>query len=80
MDSAYLARKICDVISDKGMVPPSGPSPIQSARTGAARAWGDMARTHRDELTRFMDEYHQRSIIEAVFGDQENVRKLSSEP
>ena len=27
-----------------------------------------MARTHRDELTRFMDEYHQRSIIEAVFG------------
>ena len=27
-----------------------------------------MTRTHRDELARFMDEYHQRSIIEAVFG------------
>ena len=25
-------------------------------------------RTHRDELARFMDEYRQRSIIEAVFG------------
>ncbi|MYB29495.1 MAG: transposase [Cenarchaeum sp. SB0663_bin_5] len=29
---------------------------------------GDMARTHRDDLDRFMSEYHQRSIIEAVFG------------
>ena len=27
-----------------------------------------MTRTHRDELARFMDGYHQRSIIEAVFG------------
>ena len=27
-----------------------------------------MTRTHRDELARFMDEYHQRSIIETVFG------------
>ena len=27
-----------------------------------------MTRTHRDELARFIDEYHQRSIIEAVFG------------
>ena len=27
-----------------------------------------MTRTHRDDLDRFMSEYHQRSIIEAVFG------------
>ena len=27
-----------------------------------------MTRTHRNGLARFMDEYHQRSIIEAVFG------------
>ena len=27
-----------------------------------------MTRTHRDEFERFMSEYHQRSIIEAVFG------------
>ena len=27
-----------------------------------------MTRTHRDELARFMNEYHQRSIIETVFG------------
>ena len=44
----------------------SGPNPTPSARTGA-EAWGDMTRTHRDELA-LMDEYHQRSIIEAVFG------------
>ena len=27
-----------------------------------------MTRTHRDDLERFMSEYHRRSIIEAVFG------------
>ena len=27
-----------------------------------------MTRTHRDDLDRFMDEYHRRSVIEAVFG------------
>ena len=27
-----------------------------------------MTRTHRDGLDRFMSEYHQHSIIEAVFG------------
>ena len=46
LDSAYLARLICDAIA--GM--------------------GEMTRIHRDDLGRFMAEYHQRSIIEAVFG------------
>ena len=32
-----------------------------------------MTRMHRDDLDRFMDEYCQRSIIEAVFG---TIRKM----
>ena len=68
LDSAYLARKICDAISDKGIVPRIRPKSNTVCKNGGSQAWGDMARTHRDELARFMDEYHQRSIIEAVFG------------
>ena len=68
LDSAYLARKICDAISDKGMVPRIRPKSNTVCKNWGSQAWGDMARTHRDGLARFMDEYHQRSIIEAVFG------------
>ena len=68
LDSAYLARKICDAISEKGMVPRIRPKSNTVCKNGGSQAWGDMTRTHRDELARFMDEYHQRSIIEAVFG------------
>ena len=68
LDSAYLARKICDAISDKGMVPRIRPKSNTVCKNGGSQAWGDMTRTHRDELARFMDEYRQRSIIEAVFG------------
>ena len=68
LDSAYLARKICDAISDKGMVPRIRPKSNTVCKNGGSQAWGDMTRTHRNELARFMDEYHQRSIIEAVFG------------
>ena len=68
LDSAYLARKICDAIAAKGMTPRIRPKSNTVCKNGGSQAWGDMTRTHRDELARFMDEYHQRSIIEAVFG------------
>ena len=68
LDAAYPARKICDAISDKGMTPRIRPKPNTVCKNGGSQAWGDMIRTHRDEMARFMDEYHQRSIIEAVFG------------
>ena len=61
LDSAYLAKKICDAISDKGMVPRIRPKSNTVCKNGGNQAWGDMTRTHRDE-------YHQRSIVEAVFG------------
>ena len=37
LDSAYLARKICDAIAAKGMTPRIRPKSIPSARTGAAK-------------------------------------------
>ena len=63
-----LARKICDAISDKGMVPRIRPKSNTACKNRGSQAWGDMVRTRRDGSARFMDEYHQRSIIEAVFG------------
>ena len=68
LDSAYLARKICDAIAAKGMTPRIRSKSNTVCKNWGSQAWGDMTRTHRDGLARFMDEYHQRSIIEAVFG------------
>ena len=68
LDPAYLARLICDAIDAKGMTPRIRPKSNTVCKNGGSQAWGDMARTHRYELARFMDEYRQRSTIEAVFG------------
>ena len=68
LNSAYLARKICDAMSDKGMMPRIRHKSNTVCKNRGSQAWGDMTRTHGDELARSMDEYHQHSIIEAVFG------------
>ena len=68
LDSAYLARRMCDAIDGLGMVPRIRPKTSTVCKTGGSQAWGDMIRLHRDDPDGFMSEYHQRSIIEAVFG------------
>ena len=68
LDSAYLARLLCDEIANRGWTPRILPKSNTACKNGGSQAWGDMTRTHRDDLERFMAEYHQRSIIEAVFG------------
>ena len=68
LDSAYLARLLCDAIANRGWIPRILPKSNTVCKNGGSQAWGDMTRTHRDDLERFMSEYHQRSIIEAVFG------------
>ena len=67
LDSAYLARRICDTIYDKGMVPRIRSKSNTICKNGGSQAWSDMTKTHRGGLAQFMGEYHQRSIIEAVF-------------
>ena len=57
LDAAYLARKICDAISDKGMIPRIRPKSNTVCKNGGSQAWGGMIRTHRDEMARFTDEY-----------------------
>ncbi len=67
-DAACPARKIYDVIVAKGMTSRIRPKSNTVCRNGGSQARVDMTRTHRDGPARFMDEYRQRSIIEAVFG------------
>ena len=64
----YLARLLCDEIANLGWTPRILPKSNTVCKNGGSQAWGDMTRTHRDNMDRFMSEYHQRSIIEAVFG------------
>ena len=68
LDSAYLTRLLCDKITNLGWMPRILPKSNTVCKNGGSQAWGDMTRTHRDNMDRFMSEYHQRSIIEAVFG------------
>ena len=68
LDSAYLARLPYDAIAGRGWMPRILPKSNTVCKNGGSQAWGDMARMHRDDLERFMSEYHQRSIVEAVFG------------
>ena len=57
---------ICE-IANRGWIPRILPKSNTVCKNGGSQAWDDMTRTHRDEFERFMSEYHQRSIIEAVF-------------
>ena len=68
LDSAYLARLPYDAMASRGWMPRILPKSNTVCKNGGSQAWGDMTRTHRDDPGRFMSEYHQRSIIEAVFG------------
>ena len=58
LDSAYLARKICDAISDKGMTPRIRPKSNTVCKNWGSQAWGDMTRTHREALFIFGDLEH----------------------
>ena len=68
LDKAYLARQICDMIAQRGWIPRIMPKSNTVYKNNGSQAWGDMLRTYRDQQELFLDEYHQRSIIEAVFG------------
>ena len=68
LDSAYLARRMCDVIFGKGWLPRIKPKSSTTCSNGGSPAWGEMTRLFRDDKERFLIEYHMRSIIESVFG------------
>ena len=68
LDAAYPSKDLCDAITDKGMTPRIKNKSNTVCNRDGDSAWDDMVRAYRDHPEQYMDEYHQRSIIEAVFG------------
>ena len=68
LDSAYLARDVCSTISKMCMVPRIKPKSSTIHNAFGNQAWREMVGLPVQDPDTFKPEYHQRSIIEAVFG------------
>ena len=67
LDSAYLARDMCDIISAMSMVPRIKPKSNTVRNAKGSQAWREMVDLHMDNREMFDSEYHQCNIIESVF-------------
>ena len=67
LDSAYLARDMCDAIRSMGMVPRIKPKPNTVRNAKESQPWREMVCLYIDDRGAFDSEYHQRSAIETVF-------------
>ncbi len=67
LDSAYLARLMCNMISAMGMVPRIKPKSNTVRNAKGSQSWREMVSLYMDDRDKFDSQYHQRSIIEAVF-------------
>ena len=68
MKACSLARYMCDVISAMCMVPRIKPKSNTVRNAKGSQAWREMVDLCMDDREAFDSEYHQRSVIEAVFG------------
>ena len=68
LDSAYLARDVCNTISKMSMVPRIRPKSSTIHNAIDNQAWREMADLSVQDPDTFKSEHHQRNIIEAVFG------------
>ena len=66
-DLAYLARKICNLISNMGGTPFIKPKSNIIPKSGGSYSWKEMVTMYLTNQDRFNDHYHKRSIAEAVF-------------
>ena len=56
LDSAYLAREICNAISDRGMVPRIWPKSNTIHNALGSQSWRDMVDLYTDDLAAFKSE------------------------
>lgn len=66
-DSAYLTRKICNLISKMGGTPFIKPKSNTISNSRGSYSWKEMVIMYLKNLAKFNDHYHQRNIVEAVF-------------
>lgn len=68
LDSAYLARELCNRLAGMGFAPYIKPKKNTLHNARGSQSWRVMVKLYNDNLSEFKRHYHQRSIIEAVFG------------
>jgi len=66
-DSAYLSRKNCNLIEEKGRTPYIKPKKNSKVKAKGSQAWRSMVKLYREDKNTFEKHYHQRSLVESVY-------------
>jgi hypothetical protein len=67
LDSAYLSRQNCNLISKKGRNPIIKPKRNTTIRKRGSQPWRDMITLWLEDQATFLKRYHQRSKAESVY-------------
>ena len=68
LDAAYLSRDMCDMLSRLGFAPYIKPKKNTVHNANGSQSWRKMVDMHQENPDQFNEHYHQRSIVESVFG------------
>ncbi len=68
LDAAYLSRDAYNRLAGMDMTPLIKPQSNTAHNANGSQAWCKMVDMYHDDLPAFKARYHQRSVIEAVFG------------
>lgn len=66
-DPAYLSRKNCKMVYEKGRRPFIKPKRNTQAKKKGCQPWKDMVMLYLEDKTSFMKRYHSRSKVESVY-------------
>ena len=66
-DSAYLSRRNCNLIAEKGRTPYIRPKKNSKMKARGSQAWRSMIKLYREDRKMFDRHYHQRSLVESVY-------------
>lgn len=66
-DSSYLSRNNCKLVAKKGGTPFFHPKSNTTKKPKGVKAWKDMIKSFREDAEAWLNNYHVRSYVEAVF-------------
>lgn len=73
LDSAYLSRKMCNMIVRIGRMPFIKPKKNTCRNARGSQAWRSMVSLYTDNEAEFNRHYHKRSLVESVFNVMKGV-------
>ncbi|GBC75004.1 hypothetical protein HRbin06_00313 [archaeon HR06] len=66
-DPAYLSRKNCKMVYEKGRKPFIKPKKNTKVNKKGCQAWRDMVTLYLEDKASFMKRYHNRSGVESIY-------------